>query len=138
MVINITGGYNAVYKKPKADLMRKYHRYLKIGYVFSLAPTILAFKFALHVVKNTINVNDYKDWIDVEDTYSTVQKPNIHAPPKTPQIIEASLDVPEDIELDNVEMMKMQSLGHLILLLFLLKCLKMNLLISMQLNLGRK
>jgi protein TonB len=98
-------------KKPKADLMRKYHRYLKISYALSLALLILAFKFSPGSIKTKSLSEIPQDIIKVEDIMNTVQKPDIPQPPKAPQIIEASINVPEDVEVDNVEIDEDANIG---------------------------
>ena len=83
-------------KNPKADLRKLYNRTLKISLIVSLVIIIAAFKFSPDSSKPESAINKPQEIIKIDEIINTVQKPNIPPPPKAPQIIEATIDVPDD------------------------------------------
>jgi len=98
-------------KNPKADLRRGYHRTFEVSLILSLSVLIVAFKFS----PKSSGIEQLKDeipeLITVEDIINTIQKPDIPPPPKTPEIIAATIDdIPNDIilpDIDDVEPVKL-------------------------------
>ena len=94
-------------KNPNADLKRLYHRAVELSIIIVIALLIAAFKFAPQISNSESIVYAPPTLITVEDVFNTVQKPNVPPPPKTPQIIEATIDdVPEDIILVDIDDVK--------------------------------
>jgi len=83
-------------KNPKADLRKRYYRTFEVSLILSLAVIVAAFKFSPQVSKIESVKTDPQEIIRIEDIINTVQKPDIPPPPKAPQIIEATIDNPED------------------------------------------
>ena len=82
-------------KKPAVDLKSKYKRSLSVSFI--------AFKFSPHSKEVASITITEQELIQVENIINTIQIPDKPIPPKTPQIIEVTLDNIEDIELQDVE-----------------------------------
>lgn len=94
-------------KNPKADLRKFYHRTFKLSLIVSLAIIIAAFKFSPFTTDNKLLRERTQEIIKIDEIISTVQKPNIPPPPKTPQIIIATIDdVFDDIILNDISDIK--------------------------------
>ncbi|MGB5288147.1 MAG: energy transducer TonB [Ignavibacteriaceae bacterium] len=83
-------------KNPKADLRKLYYRTFEVSLILSLAVIVAAFKYSPQVSKIESVKTDPQEIIRIEDIINTVQKPDIPPPPKAPQIIEATIDNPDD------------------------------------------
>jgi len=83
-------------KNPKADLRKLYHRTFEVSLIVSLAVIVAAFKFSPQATESELLNEGTQEIIKIEDIVNTVQKPDIPPPPKAPQIIEATVDNPED------------------------------------------
>lgn len=91
-------------KNPKADLRKKYTRYVEISLILTLALIIAAFKFSPDSNEKNNSLSQTQELIKIDEIINTVQKPELPPPPKPPQIITATLDeVAEEIELENME-----------------------------------
>ena len=91
-------------KNPKADLRKFYYRTFEVSLIISLVSIIAAFKFSPPASEAELLTDGTQEIITVEDIINTVQKPNIPPPPKTPQIIEATIDdVPDDFILPDID-----------------------------------
>lgn len=90
-------------KNYKSDLRAKYKRNFELALIATLALIIAAFKISPKSSRIVKNVTDIQDLIKIEDIQNTVQK-TVPPPPKPPQIIAAAIDdLPEEIELDGIE-----------------------------------
>ena len=79
-------------KNPKADLRKLYKRTFEICLIISLVAVIAAFKFSPHSSNIKVLKETPPELITVEDIINTIQKPDIPPPPKSPQIIVATMD----------------------------------------------
>lgn len=72
--------------------------------IVSLAIIIVAFKFSPYYSSPEAVSNSTQEIIKIDEIISTVQKPNIPPPPKTPEIIAGSIDnVPDDFLLPDID-----------------------------------
>lgn len=93
-----------VYKTPKADLRRKYTRYVEISLIISLALLIIAFKFFPKMESGPKQVQTVQELVNVEDIVKTKQENRPPPPPKPPIPIESPSDnVLEDVEIGSTE-----------------------------------
>jgi protein TonB len=93
-----------VYKTEKADLRRKYTRYVEISLIISLALLIIAFKFFPKKEAGEKQVQVVQELVNVEDIAQTKQENRPPPPPKPPIPIEAPSDnVLEDVEIGSTE-----------------------------------
>ena len=79
-------------KNPKADLRILYNRTFKVSLIFSLAIIIAAFKFSPYSSESELLINKPQEIIKIDEIVSTVQKPEIPPPPKTPEPIDPSVN----------------------------------------------
>ena len=79
-------------KNPKADLRILYNRTFKVSLIFSLAIIIAAFKFSPNSSESELLINKPQEIIKIDEIVSTVQKPEIPPPPKTPEPIDPSVN----------------------------------------------
>ena len=94
-------------KNPKADLRKRYLRTFEISLIISMAAIIVAFKISPEITSNELQTTGTQEIIKIEEIISTVQKPNVPPPPKSPQIIIASInDIPDDILLPDIDDVK--------------------------------
>ncbi len=93
-----------VYKTPKADLRRKYTRYVEISLIIALALLVIAFKFFPKAKAGEKQVQLVQELVNVEDIAQTRQENRPPPPPKPPIPIESpSDDVLEDVEIGSTE-----------------------------------
>lgn len=93
-----------VYKTPKADLKRKYTRYIEISLIITLALLIVAFKFFPKFGTGGRQMQAVQELVNVEDIVKTKQENRPPPPPKPPIPIESPSDnVLEDIEIGSTE-----------------------------------
>ncbi|MFN4111476.1 MAG: energy transducer TonB [Ignavibacteria bacterium] len=93
-----------VYKTIKADLRRKYTRYVEISLIISLALLIIAFKFFPKVKGGEKQIQVAQELVNVEDIVKTKQENRPPPPPKPPIPIESPSDnVLEDVEIGSTE-----------------------------------
>ncbi len=93
-----------VYKTSKADLRRKYTRYVEISLIISLALLIIAFKFFPKIEAGEKQFQAAQELVNVEDIVKTKQENRPPPPPKPPIPIESPSDnVLEDIEIGSTE-----------------------------------
>lgn len=93
-----------VYKTPKADLRRKYTRYVEISLIISLALLIIAFKFFPKIEAGEKQAQFAQELVNVEDIVKTKQENRPPPPPKPPIPIESPSDnVLDDIEIGSTE-----------------------------------
>lgn len=89
-------------KNYTADLRGKYRKYFEISLILSLSLIIAAFKLSPKDGNIDENLNPPQDLITIENIINTIQKPK--PPPPIPETVLAETDeVPEEIELDDVE-----------------------------------
>ncbi|MCU0332874.1 MAG: energy transducer TonB [Ignavibacteriaceae bacterium] len=98
-------------KNPKADLRKLYYRTFEVSLILALAVIVAAFQFSPQVAKIESVKTDPQEIIKIEDIINTVHKPDIPPPPKTPQIITATVDdLSDDFvlpDIDDVEPVKL-------------------------------
>ncbi len=95
----------AAKKNPKADLKRKYKRYIETSMIIALAFLIIAFKASPKSFGNNIKQEAPQELIDVEDVEITKQESAPPPPPKPPIPMEAPNDnVLEDIEISGTDL----------------------------------
>jgi protein TonB len=93
-----------VYKTPKADLRRKYTRYVEVSLIISLALLIIAFKFFPKIEGGEKRGLEIQELVNVEDIAQTKQENRPPPPPKPPIPIESPSDnVLEDVEIGSTE-----------------------------------
>lgn len=93
-----------VYKTPKADLRRKYTRYVEVSLIITLALLIIAFKFFPKIEAGEKQVQVVQELVNVEDIAKTKQENRPPPPPKPPIPIESPSDnVLDDIEIGSTE-----------------------------------
>jgi len=90
-------------KNYKADLRGKYRKYFEISLILSLSLIIAAFKLAPKDGNIDDNFNPPQELITIENIIKTVQKPKPPPPPIPAPVLSETDEVPEEIELDNVE-----------------------------------
>lgn len=90
-------------KNFKADLRGKYRKNFKISLILSLSLIIAAFKLSPKDGNSYENFNPPQDLITIENIINTVQKPKLPPPPIPAPVLVETDEVPEEIELDDVE-----------------------------------
>jgi protein TonB len=90
-------------KNYKADLRGKYRKYFEISLIFSLSLIIAAFKLAPNDGNLDENFSQPQELITIENIINTVQKPKPPPPPIAKPVIPELNEVPEEIELDDIE-----------------------------------
>ena len=90
-------------KNYRADLRGKYRKYFKISLILSLSLIIAAFKLSPKDGNIDENFNPPQDLITIENIINTVQKPKRPPQPIPEPVLSETDEVPEEIELDDVE-----------------------------------
>jgi len=90
-------------KNYRADLRRKYKKYFEISLILSLSLIIAAFKLAPKDGNKDDKFNQPQELITIENIINTVQKPKPPPPPIPEPVLSETDEVPEEIELDDVE-----------------------------------
>jgi len=90
-------------KNYRADLRRKYKKYFEISLILSLSLIIAAFKLAPKDGNKDDKFNQPQELITFENIINTVQKPKPPPPPIPEPVLSETDEVPEEIELDDVE-----------------------------------
>ena len=90
-------------KNYRADLRRKYRRYFEFSLILSLSLIIAAFKLSPKDGNSSENINQTQDLITIENIINTVQKPKLPPPPIPAPVLVDPDEVPQEIELDDVE-----------------------------------
>ncbi|MCH7965734.1 MAG: energy transducer TonB [Bacteroidetes bacterium] len=89
-------------KNYRADLRGKHRRYFEISLILSLSLIIAAFKLSPKDGNIDENFNPPQELITIENIINTVQKP-IPPPPIPAPVLSGTDEVPEETELDDVE-----------------------------------
>lgn len=93
-----------IYKTPKADMRRKYRRYIEISLIITLAIMIVAFRFFPNIEQEDMVLEGPQELFTVEDIQQTKQENRPPPPPKPPVPIEApSDDLLDDVEIGSME-----------------------------------
>ncbi len=90
-------------KTDRADLRGKYRKHFEISLILSLSLIIAAFKLSPKDRNINGNFNPPQDLITIENIINTVQKTKPPPPPIPAPVLAESDEVPEEIELDDVE-----------------------------------
>ncbi|MGB5850639.1 MAG: energy transducer TonB [Ignavibacteriaceae bacterium] len=90
-------------KNYRVDLRGKYRKYFEISLILSLSLIIAAFKLAPKDGNMDENFNPPQELITIENIINTVQKPKPPPPPIAQPVIPEQNEVPEEIELGDVE-----------------------------------
>lgn len=90
-------------KNYRADLRVKYRKYFELSLILSLSLIIAAFKLAPKDGNTDENYNPPQELITIENIINTVQKPKPPPPPIPQPVLSETDEVPEEIELDDVE-----------------------------------
>ncbi len=90
-------------KTDRADLRGKYRKHFEISLILSLSLIIAAFKLSPKDRNINENFNPPQDLITIENIINTVQKTKPPPPPMPAPVLAESDEVPEEIELDDVE-----------------------------------
>jgi len=86
-----------------ADLRGKYRKYFQISLILPLSLIIAAFKLSPKYGNIYENFNPQQDLITIENIINTVQKPKPPLPPMPAPVLIETDEVPQEIELDDVE-----------------------------------